>query len=949
MVLLHTYLFTVAKNRKNVWANSNSSFSRYRLTHFYLTLTKDTKQKLDDLHEKINAKVSELAILQAENKELKEDNQQNVEALEKGIASKTQEVTVLEAENEALKERQQVAEALQREIDSKITELAHLEAENNTLKGQLVNLETTCSTIEMQKIDSDKVIADLQERMQSLTQSMETDQLAMNDQMEELRVAKNVLEVERQEVLQQIEAVSVEKAALESKCAKALDDMQKLETSLADLEEASSKVKDDLQSSRAEVEVLTGKGELVEAKFSETQKQNGELQQANSDLTKSIHELNEKLASFITQETVANDLKESKAELEQQLLGLETLLKQNHAQVEALSQEKSVLTEENVRLSADRSLLQMESDSRATEMNALRGKVEEDQRLHIESVANLESQILALEQRAGTSTDQVEALEAQMKDLAMREQSLKHEKVQGESQLEEVQNEKEVVIKDRDACRQEMEQVQAALQKSETEKDELQGQLQAQLITAEHSNTSLGEKVAEMEALRATDFQKMKNLEMKLEQMSNQLLSASTENSALTKELQLQMQAKARLQDEARKVPVLEERLVNADEIRRKLHNKVMELKGNIRVFCRVRPALAGEFVDETLQEQDSFRYPDVNVDQRTLEVVEQPKENLSRRGSTQGRYKFNFDRVFSPTTTQEDIFVEVSALVQSALDGYRVCLFAYGQTGSGKTYTMQGPVEPTHENECAQLTANMGIIPRAVHHIFAMCESSLSLGWTWKVNMEILEIYNETMKDLLSPVIQEWVENNTSTNAKSPALSYSTTDGRVSNLTSFEVNSPEMVLKLLECSMTGRVVKSTKCNSESSRSHLIFTLRLTGVQEETGLKREGVVNMVDLAGSERLSRSGSGEDPDLLKEAQNINKSLTCLGNVIQKLAEKSSHVPFRESKLTQILQPSLGNDAKTLMVCNINPTQGSINESLCSLRFAQKVALCELNYQRT
>jgi kinesin family protein C1 len=181
----------------------------------------------------------------------------------------------------------------------------------------------------------------------------------------------------------------------------------------------------------------------------------------------------------------------------------------------------------------------------------------------------------------------------------------------------------------------------------------------------------------------------------------------------------------------------LENKLHEEETVRRQLHNTIQELKGNIRVFCRIRPLLGAESEANTLEH---LKFTDDNEGAITLN---HSFESASGVASTK-EYPFTFDKVFQPATSQKEVFDEISQLVQSALDGYNVCIFAYGQTGSGKTFTMEGP-GINHMDE-----DNMGMIPRAVEQIYATAEKLKGKGWEFSIEGQYLEIYNETIRDLI-------------------------------------------------------------------------------------------------------------------------------------------------------------------------------------------------------
>uniref|UniRef100_A0A0E0H6C5 Kinesin-like protein n=1 Tax=Oryza nivara TaxID=4536 RepID=A0A0E0H6C5_ORYNI len=373
----------------------------------------------------------------------------------------------------------------------------------------------------------------------------------------------------------------------------------------------------------------------------------------------------------------------------------------------------------------------------------------------------------------------------------------------------------------------------------------------------------------------------------------------------------------------------LEERLasaefqiVEADKLRKKLHNTILELKGNIRVFCRVRPLLQDN--DSSGAEEALISYPtSVESAGRGIDLMNQGQ-----------RFSFSYDKVFDHGASQDDVFVEMSQLVQSALDGYKVCIFAYGQTGSGKTYTMMGP--PGRDQK--------GIIPRSLEQIFKTSQSLESQGWKYSMQASMLEIYNETIRDLLAPGRSNNFDLSTSkqyTIKHDPQGNTTVTD-----LTVADVFSSTDVTSLLAKASQSRSVGRTQMNEQSSRSHFVFTLKISGSNENTGQQVQGVLNLIDLAGSERLAKSGS--TGDRLKETQAINKSLSALSDVIFAIAKGDDHVPFRNSKLTYLLQPCLGGDSKTLMFVNISPEASSVGETICSLRFASRVNACEIGIPR-
>ncbi|KAF9220018.1 kinesin-domain-containing protein [Gyrodon lividus] len=398
-------------------------------------------------------------------------------------------------------------------------------------------------------------------------------------------------------------------------------------------------------------------------------------------------------------------------------------------------------------------------------------------------------------------------------------------------------------------------------------------------------------------------------------------------------------------QSAQRRIAELEAEAREAEMIRRKLHNMVQELKGNIRVFCRVRPVLPHDLVSPSTglarsgsssggspnpDNQDKGAVADVIFpDKRDHREIVLTSSSSSAMGQERKEiHSFSFDRVFEPESTQSDIFAEISLLAQSCVDGYNVCIFAYGQTGSGKSFTMEG----------GATEATMGMIPRAVNEVFRAAEALKSKGWEYTMEGQFLEIYNETINDLLGK--GEFDKKKHEIKHEKTATSAST---RVTDVNVMPLHTPREVTALLRLANSRRTVAATLMNERSSRSHSVFTLRIFGSNQHTGERCEGSLNLVDLAGSERLNSSGAAGDKERLKETQNINRSLSALGDVIAALGEKGEkgekHIPYRNSKLTYLLQNSLSGSSKTLMILNLSPLAVHLSESLTSLRFATKV----------
>jgi kinesin family protein C1 len=245
-------------------------------------------------------------------------------------------------------------------------------------------------------------------------------------------------------------------------------------------------------------------------------------------------------------------------------------------------------------------------------------------------------------------------------------------------------------------------------------------------------------------------------------------------------------------------------------------------------------------------------------------------------------------------------------------MEGYSTCIFAFGQTGSGKTFTMTGD------------SRNEGLIFRSLREFQKISQILKNQNFHVKFTAKYLEIYNENIKDL-------FLDNQVTISHDSNGIS-------LKNCSSIEYDNIEDACEKFKSTSNARKTAETNCNLNSSRSHAIFIISVEIKRNDE--IRNGSLCLIDLAGSERLNESKS--ENERLKETQFINKSLSALGNVIVALKRKDQHIPFRDSKLTHLMQDYFTGRSRTTMIVNINPE--SLNESICSLIFATKVSECSL-----
>ncbi|XP_021300889.1 kinesin-like protein KIN-14E isoform X2 [Herrania umbratica] len=390
-------------------------------------------------------------------------------------------------------------------------------------------------------------------------------------------------------------------------------------------------------------------------------------------------------------------------------------------------------------------------------------------------------------------------------------------------------------------------------------------------------------------AIRNADFAALQNNLKELEELREMKEDIDRKNEQTAAILKMQGAQLAELE-----VLYKEEQV-----LRKRYFNTIEDMKGKVRVFCRVRPLNEKEMVEKerkVLTGLDEF-------------TVEHPWKDDKIK-------QHMYDRVYDDNATQEDVFGDTRYLVQSAVDGYNVCIFAYGQTGSGKTFTIYGS------------DSNPGLTPRAIAELFKILRRD-SNKFSFSLKAYMVELYQDTLVDLLLPKNAKRLKLDIKKDPKGMVA--------VENAAVMPISTFEELKSIIHRGSERRHISGTQMNEESSRSHLILSIVIESTNLQTQSVARGKLSFVDLAGSERVKKSGSVGDQ--LKEAQSINKSLSALGDVISALSSGSQHIPYRNHKLTMLMSDSLGGNAKTLMFVNVSPAESNLDETYNSLTYASRV----------
>ena len=385
---------------------------------------------------------------------------------------------------------------------------------------------------------------------------------------------------------------------------------------------------------------------------------------------------------------------------------------------------------------------------------------------------------------------------------------------------------------------------------------------------------------------------------------------------------------------------------------RKRAQEYIHSLKGNLRVYCRVKPPS---------NPNDSFiTYPEISKLSSSTPSSSEANNNISimeiKNTQSNQTFAFTFDRVFTENSTQIEIFSEIKQFIQSALDGDNICIFAYGATGSGKTFTMQGYSNlPKTGNSSNQIIIQetSGILPRCAEFIFSEKRRLVTQKEDINISLAAMEIYNENLFDLLSsineplsPIKNLKRKSNIRRTEKVPLTIYSAgNEVNIPNLKWADILSESDIIKYTNLASESRRSDSTAYNATSSRSHAIFQIKIQHLTK----KKTSMINIIDLAGSERsqitsfdkMTKDEIEAKKRIQNEANFINKSLSALGRIINLIGDKKTNstkisIPYRDSKLTIVLQNYLKPNAKTVMIVNVACEGKNYNYTKESLNFA-------------
>lgn len=815
-----------------------------------------------------------------------------------------------------------------------------IEAETN-----ISNMEGKLSAAEKKKVDLEKNVTDLESNIVELQKSVEeaANSAVAKEEVEAAKAAKEELSLLQEELnLTQEELKAAEEDAkaaaqnLESAQAKHKADLAKLKKDL--LEAKSSANNNDSDVSALQTALGAANAESATLR-DEVQNLTQALNNAKADYEKTVEEMQNLRSAF---DEVEENVRQSSA------ADIENLVKEHQREVQDLQAELLSLQESNKAMksanekasgpSAAEADLQTKLDQKQKELSRVKDELADERKENVKGKRKIEE--LSAGNRAlidgalGSNTTRAADMSSPIKAIARFDEYNDND--------EDMNTTAFYKSHARSRRRLPHEPSKRARSSSPTTVVRLERDLSSQ----NNKFQSLSSECEEFKSQKRMSDVRVKHLETDVDKLRKEVVLAEEKSDNLVNVVASGMNNPDSRDDEEDVDVNIEKVLASGDneristEVRalskratlQKEHNahllvKILKLQGNIQVCCRIRPLTNGEIKRGTKRAVEPLSESEVGVfDDRT--------KNWK---------SFQFDKVWGPGSHQLGVFQDVEPLALSVVDGYNACIFAYGQTGSGKTYTMEGGQG-----------SNRGISFRTIEKVFNLLnyrvvkqdaiikkfkdtqkngkESLDAAGGRFEFSIKVgmLEIYNDLVYDLLVK---------TGKGKKKNALEIKRNkEGRieVAGLTKEPVNSVKDVIVMLKRGNESRSTAATEMNEHSSRSHMVLKIEVS-----SGLEGEepttGSLFLVDLAGSERVRKSGvQGAN---LKEATQINKSLSALGNVMEALDRKASHVPYRDSKLTYLLQDSLGGNSRTMMVVAVCPTSPSFDETTHALNFATRV----------
>eukprot|EP00457_Paulinella_chromatophora_P000584 gb/GEZN01000584.1/.p1 GENE.gb/GEZN01000584.1/~~gb/GEZN01000584.1/.p1 ORF type:complete len:1265 (-),score=359.76 gb/GEZN01000584.1/:281-3889(-) len=964
-------LLKAFKNERDDWVNK-FAFAQQQEQNAKLLLARAIKE-MDEMKDQKAA-----AFLHAR------QSVDSKKAAEDALAARETDIKGLEEDKLQLKEQvrdlKRKMKSWKSEVKAKCQKAVDEVTEKSQEEIRLVNMDNDERKREVEKLLYQKQSAE-EIAMKSESQAAE-----LRQERDELKHALEEAELQQDKLTQANDEKSNTLNSLQKELLAANQSLDEAKQELASKADISSQQLTNLQARQKELssEVLAVKAELAEAKKelqtakqekfevqTELTKVTARLEAAESDVQEKGKALAmteaDKMAAMATRSKKEAELQTFTKRMEEVKMEREELVLKHSQEIKAMS-EKLALSENTFKIerekasasAAELSRMKEQANSLSTKLTAATQQHDNEQKELAAKIQELEKDLekhkslgrklikdkatvqKAKEDEAKIMAEEKKKILGELEDINQKfdaeykkanEQkteldglTLKHKNLVGELttltvRFDEVVKEKEQQAEEEKKATQELKQTLSQEQEKASElkknvgslQDELEKQRlesKAALVSLEKDNDAMKKKVTETETMQEQLKEKIRVVSEKAKVFSKQ--------ASMFKVLQVEVNSQTIKQIgllETTIIPPIQEHAMLLEETlkkykkelteRRKYFNLVQELRGNIRVCLRVRPILKSDLSRGATAAEMGVTFPDTDA--------------IAIKKTGWEKKEYEFDRVYPTTSTQDEVYKDTSFLVRSTMDGYNVCIIAYGQTGSGKTHTMTGTDE------------DPGVNSRALKDLFVL-RKKRSADYVYEISVSMMEIYNEELRDLLAPDKSD--------------LKCQIRLGKqgvfVENLVEREVNSEQEVYKIMEEGAANRTVGKTDMNAHSSRSHSIVTINVQGHNFTAGITYMGKLHLIDLAGSERVGKSGA--TGDRLKEAQAINKSLSALGNVLQKLQMKSSHVPFRDSKLTYLLQDSLGGNSKCMMFINLSPGATDIDESFCSIEFASKVRRVEL-----